>query len=141
MIGGNNLLINIVIHWKLTIDTINLCYKHLESNNSFTSFTTKSTSKIYLKSNCGNKNVIFFTGMHQPPKTICWKGRIAVLFRLNNYRPGINQRNNLILLEQHIRQNSQEFNGDAKFTVIERIEKYTNMTQIIEIKKTNGQKF
>ena len=69
MVGSNNILNNEVIRRTPTIKTIkfckpcnvknSLCCNHLKSTDSFTSFATKNTYKIYHESNCKSKNVIY----------------------------------------------------------------------------------
>ena len=73
--------------------------------------------------------------MHTLLKTMCWKIRMDFLnFRLNNYRQRIKymDQNNLILDKQHFCTNGNYFNRDAKFTILERIEKDTNKKPIVE---------
>ena len=55
--------------------------------------------------------------------------KCLIYFRINNNRHRIKSidQNNLLFVEQHSRINDDDFNKDAKFTIIERIEKDINM--------------
>ena len=72
------------------------------------------------------------------PKQYVGKSERPFYFRLNNYSrhriKSIDQ-NNLILVEQDFYTNSHDFNTDAKFAIIKRIEKDTNMKSITLKKK------
>ena len=90
MVGSNNILNNKVIRKTPTIKTIkfckpcnfkdSLCCNHLKSTDSFTSFVTKDTYKIYHESNCKMQKCDISVRMYTVLKTICWKVRMAIQF-------------------------------------------------------------
>ena len=135
MIGSNNIRNNKVIHRKPTIKSTklcqphnmknNLCCKHLKSTNSFTSFTTKKTRKIYHESNCRSKNLIYLLEYTSCEKQNVEKSDRPFYFSLNKYQHRIKSmdQNNLILVKQNFWMKCHNFNRDAKFTIIERIKK------------------
>ena len=146
MIGSNNIQNNEVICRKPTVKSIKfcqqgniktkLCRKHLKSNDWFT-FTTKPTFKIYHESNCSHRNVIYLL-LESIRSHIRYHRKLELLFYFtsNSYRhkkKSMDQ-NNLIFVEQHFPTNSNDFNEEAKSTLI-KTEKDSNMKSIIEKKR------
>ena len=86
----------------------------------FTSFLTKKTFKIDLKSNCKSINTLFIYLYQQ---RYVGKSEWLFYFRLNNYRHRIKSMDqyNLILDEQLFR--SHKFNKVPKFTIKNKLKK------------------
>ena len=80
------------------------------------------TWKIYHKSNCRGKNLIYLLDWTCCQKQYIGKSEWPFYIRLNNYRHRIKSMvyNKLILEEQHFHLNAHNFNIDAKSTIIER---------------------
>ena len=146
MVGSNNILNNKVTRTKPTIKTVkfcqpcnikkSLCCNHLKSTNSFTSCVTKTTYKIYHESNCKSRNVIYLLECTRCCKQYVGKSEWPFNFRLNNYRHRIKSTDydKLLPVEQHFRLANHDFAKDAKFTIIEKIEKNISdgITSILE---------
>ena len=146
MIGSNTILDNKVNRRNPTIKTIkfcqpcntrnSLCCNHLKTTNSFTSLVTKNKYKIYHESNYKSKNVIYLLECTYCSKQYVGKSEWPFNFRLNNYRHRIKSTDHhkLLPVEQHFHLANHNFSRDAKFTIIERIEKNVSdeITSILE---------
>ena len=146
MIGSNTILDNKVNRKNPTIKTIkfcqpcntrnSLCCNHLKTTNSFTSFVTKKKYNIYHESNCKSKNVIYLLECTYCSKQYVGKSEWPFNIRLNNYRHRIKSTDHhkLLPVEQHFHLANHNFSRDAKFTIIERIEKNVSdeITSILE---------
>ncbi len=151
MVGSNNILNNKIIRKTPTIKTVkfcqpcntrnSLCCNQLKSTNSFTSFVTKNTYKIYHESNCRSRNVIYLLECTRCSKQYVGKSEWPFNFRLNNYRHRIKSTDydKLLHVEQHFRLANHDFSKDAKFTIIEKIEKNVSgeITSILESHEDN----
>ena len=93
----------------------------------FTSFLTKKTFKIDLKSNCKSINTLFIYLYQQ---RYVGKSEWLFYFRLNNYRHRIKSMDqyNLILDEQLFR--SHKFNKVPKFTIKNKLKKWNEINNL-----------
>ena len=155
IVGSNTILNNKVFRKKPKSRTVkycqpcnaknNLCCNHLQSTNSFTSSVTKTTYKIFHESNCKSRNVIYLLECIRCKLQYVGKSEWPFNIRLNNYRHRIKSTdyNKLLPVEQHFRSTNHNFTTDAKFTIIERIEKNidnkenNSLTTILESHEDN----
>ena len=118
-----------------------LCCNHVIKTNSFTSVVTQKTYKIFHKSNCRSMNVIYLLACVLCNKQYVGKSEWPFNYRLNNYRSRIKstQYDKLLLVEKHFKEQHHIFTRDARFTIIERIEKedVDNMTKLLETHEDN----
>ena len=118
-----------------------LCCNSVIETNSFTSVTTKKTYKIFHKSNCRSMNVIYLLECVRCNIQYVGKSEWPFNYRLNNYRSRIKsaQYDKLLPVEKHFKQQHHIFARDARFIIIERIEKedVDNMTKLLETREDN----
>ena len=97
--------------------------------------------QIYHESNCKSRNVIYLLECTLCSKQYVGKSEWPFNFRLNNYRHRIKSTDydKLLPVEQHFRLSNHDFARDAKFTIIEKIEKNVSdeLTSILESHEDN----
>ena len=113
------------------------CCKHIRHTDTFTSFTTNSTYRIYHNTDCSSSNIIYLLECSKCKIQYIGKSESKFNLRINIYRHKITSPNpsNLLPVEQHFRAQDHDFNVDAKFTIIEKLEKNTlpNKSKILEL--------
>ena len=118
-----------------------LCCNHVIKTNSFTSVVTQKTYKIFHNSNCRSMNVIYLLECVRCNKQYVGKSEWPFNYRLNNYRSRIKSTryDKLLPVEKHFREQHHVFARDARFTIIERIEKedVDDMTDLLETHEDN----
>ena len=86
-------------------------------------------------------NVIYLLECVRCNKQYVGKSEWPFNYRLNNYRSRIKstQYDKLLLVEKHFKEQHHIFTRDARFTIIERIEKedVDNMTKLLETHEDN----
>ena len=107
-----------------------LCCKQLAFTDTFTSTVTHKTYKIFHESNCKSNHVVYLLECTLCGIQYIGKTEWSFNIRLNNYRYRIKSTNtsNLLPCEKHFKLASHDFEKDAKFTIIEKIEKIDDKT-------------
>ena len=101
------------------------CCKQVLATNEFQSSVTKQKFKIFHKTNCKSIIVIYLLECKHCSKQYIGKSEWPFNIRLNNYRHRIQttDRSKLLNVERHFLQPDHNFTQDARFTIIEKIEK------------------
>ena len=151
IIGSNTIVNNKVLRKKASKKVAkfcspcntkrSLCCNHVIKTNSFTSVNTHKTYKIFHESNCRSMNVIYLLECIRCKKQYVGKSEWPFNYRLNNYRSRIKstQFDKLLPVEKHFKERNHVFERDARFIIIEKIEKENveNMTQLLETHEDN----
>ena len=151
IIGSNTIINNKVLRKGTNKNTAkycspcntkrSLCCNHIIKTNSFTSVSTHKTYKIFHESDCRSTNVIYLLECIRCKKQYVGKSEWPFNYRLNNYRSRIKstQYDKLLPVEKHFKEQNHVFERDARFIIIEKIEKENvqNMTNLLETHEDN----
>ena len=134
IIGSNLIIDNKVIQKRPPTHTIHFCQPcnkkgsrcctQVLSTNFFKSTITSKTYNIFHNSNCKDKNIIYLLTCKLCDKQYVGKSETQFNLRLNLYRNRIYsaRHNSLTPVEKHFKELGHDFNRDATFVIIERIE-------------------
>ena len=101
-----------------------LCCKQLKHTNQFKSSKTNQTYKIFHETNCKSKFVVYLLECKKCKLQYVGKSEWQFNIRLNNYRSHIKNCdiNKLLPVEKHFLLPNHNFEQDAIYTIIEKIE-------------------
>ena len=103
-----------------TPKTGNLCCKQVKHTSKFSSTVTKRTYNIYNKLNCKSSYLVYLMECTLCKRQYASKSETTFNIRLNNHRKDVHK-TNTPEADQHFRLPHHNFNRQAKFTLIKRL--------------------
>ena len=106
----------------------NICCEQVLKTNTFTSYRTSETFKIFsqLKVHCKSSHLIYLLQCRNCQLQYVGKSETSLNIRLNNHRKDSKNKNSILACKHF-----QNFQWDAKFTLIEQItETFTSTEQL-----------
>ena len=108
----------------------NICCQQVLKTNTFTSYRTGETFKIFHQLNCKSSHLIYLLQCRICQLQYVGKSETSFNIRLNNHRKD-SKNKNPILACKHFQNSNHNFQRDAKFTLIEQITKsFTTIEQL-----------
>ena len=120
--------------------TGNLCCKQVKSTDTFKSNVTKKEFKIFFNINCKDIFLIYLLECTKCKLQYVGKCETTFNLRLNNHRKDV-KRKDSIQASQHFNQHNHEFNTDAKFTLIDKIQNTNTSREIISTRLKQREDF
>ena len=108
----------------------NICCQQVLKTNTFTSYRTGKTFKIFNQLNCKDSHLIYLLQCQIFQLQYVGKSETSFNIRLNNHRKD-SKNKNPILARKNFQNLNHNFQRDAKFTLIENITKtFTTIEQL-----------
>ena len=100
----------------------NLCCQQVVRTNTFTSYRTGETYKIFHQVNCKSQGIIYLLQCKICSIQYIGKSETPFNIRLNNHRKDSKKKDSIVACT-HFQKENHQFQRDAKFTIIEKVTK------------------
>ena len=110
----------------------NICCRQVLKINTFTSYRTGETFKMFHQLNCKSSHLIYLLQSRICQLQYVGKSETSFNIRLNNHRKD-SKNENPILACKHFQNSNHNFQRDAKFTLIEKITKSFTTTEELRL--------